>query len=622
MSDFIPSALSPASVIWQGNTAHAPDYGDSYFMPGRGVEESEAVFLQANHLAARFSALPADGLFVIGETGFGTGLNALLSARCFARHAPPGAQLRFVSTELHPLSIADLAQAHCLWPELETWSRSLRAGWPEPVPGIHPIRLDERSELLLMLGDATTLWSFCSSRVDAWFLDGFAPDRNPSMWGPALFQALAERSRPGASLATFSAAGVVRRGLETTGFQVRREPGFGGKRHRLTASMTGTWRPQRLRRGRALVAGAGLAGASTARALAQRGWQVEVIAPATLPPPAPLAAVLYATVSHHLNAANRFYLHALLRARLWLQALGFPQDASDGRLAGMVQHLFNERLATRARRALEAAAWPAALLQADGPNRILLPAAGCLNVGRWLQTLLDHPAIHPHSTRVLDFDLGTGSGVRLRTENGQSLEADHLVLCTAGATTSLPGLDWLPLRISRGQVSLLQATSASADWQQVHSHEIYLTPALGGVHSLGATFDRSRRQPVADTKDDQTNLDNLARCLPQHYQALGGDQIQLAGQYAGLRCQSPDSLPLAGPLPQREGTGWSLSPRLWLNIAHGSRGLCHTPLCADLIADRLTGLPPALDSAMEYALAPERLVQRARRREQSWPAPD
>src|SRR5699024_3708484 len=118
MSDFVLPPLETASIDWHGDTPVAGDYGDSYFMPGHGIEESGAVFIRASELEQRFRALPADGVFVIGETGFGTGLNALLAADCFERHAPAQARLHYYSAELHPLARRDLDRALSHWPAL------------------------------------------------------------------------------------------------------------------------------------------------------------------------------------------------------------------------------------------------------------------------------------------------------------------------------------------------------------------------------------------------------------------------------------------------------------------------------------------------------------------------
>lgn len=617
MMDFILPPLQPAKIDWQGDTPFAGDYDDSYFMPGRGPAESTAVFIEASELPGRFAALPDDGLFVIGETGFGTGLNALLAAECFERHAPPSAHLHYYSAELHPLTRDDLARAASHWPGLAGPAARLLDAWPPPAPGFHRIGLTDRVELTLMFGDAATLWSAAPAQVDAWFLDGFAPARNPDLWTPELLATLASRSRPGATVATFAAATAVQRGLSAAGFEVEHHAGFGGKRHRLTARLPGGWTAQRSRRGHAVVVGAGLAGCTTARALAGRGWRVQVVDPALAQQiPEPLAAVLYATASHHLNAQNRFYLAALAHAQRWLRRLGFPRDASDGRLDGVIQHLVDPRVAAKTRRALESGAWPREMLAPDGESAVRIAGAGALRPQAWCRHLLDHPNITTRAAAVASFI--RGDGIRLELASGDTIESDAIVLCTAGDTRRFDGLGWLPLRIVRGQVTFCRGTETSRRWQQAHCHTGYVTPAFQGVHCVGATFDRRRKAPVVDHADDEHNLAELERNVPALWRALGGRDIEVVGQHAGLRCQSGDWLPLVGPCPDPAANPHTVDERVWLHVAHGSKGLSHSPLCADLIADRLSGHPVATDSGVMASIAPERFIERRRRREPDW----
>jgi len=468
-----------------------------------------------------------------------------------------------------------------------------------------------------MFGEASTLWAAGPKRVDAWFLDGFAPARNPDLWHPELFATLAERSRPGATVATFTSAGAVRRGLASAGFGIERHAGFAGKRHRLSARLPGQWTPQRSMHGEALVVGAGFAGCTTARALAERGWSVRIVDPCPEGSvPAELTAVLYAAASHQLNAQNRFYLGALAHAQRWLKALGFPRDEGDGRLEGVIQHLVDPRVAEKTRRAIENRTWPRQMLAPIDANAVRFEGAGCLRVQAWSRFLLEHPGIVTVPGRVES--LAGGERVGATLVSGDTFEADAIVLCTSGDTGKLAASGWLPLRVVRGQVSFCRPTAASRAWRQTHCHAGYLTPAIEGVHCIGATFDRERQAPVVDPVDDELNLAELERNAPDLWRALGGASIELLGQHAGLRCQSSDALPLVGPLPDPQHNPHTLDDRIWLNVAHGSKGLTHTPLCADIVADRLCGHPAATDLEVMACLAPERFILRRRRRDPRW----
>jgi tRNA 5-methylaminomethyl-2-thiouridine biosynthesis bifunctional protein len=610
--------IIPARIRFEGSTPVSEHFDDSYFMHGQGLAESQAVFIEANDLAERFAALRSNDVFVIGETGFGSGLNLLLAARCFEQHAPQGARLQLVSAELHPLLPTDLARALGHWPELAPWAKPLQAGYPPPVPGYHRIPLSPGIDLTLMLGDAIELWQGWQGQVDAWFLDGFAPARNPGMWNDALYQAIGQRSRPGASLATFTAAGDVRRGLASAGFEVERVGGFAGKRHRIIARWPGRWNPAKVRSGRAIVAGAGLAGATTARALAERGWQVRLLAPCGLADAASgnLAGVLYSTPSAHLTAQNRFYQLALLHALMRLRQIGFPARTEQGRLNDVILQAEPGKAADKLGRALDSGAWPEAMLARLDTDRYRLIGAGYLSPPAWIADLLDHPSIRIEAAALSAFE--SGQGVRVRTLDERDLEAELLVLCMAEASAGLPGLGWLPLKRIRGQVSYCRATAASRRFDQAICHAGYFTPEVNGLHCVGATFDLHDPNPVLKEEDDQANFEQLKTGLPEVWAALGGEQIEIVDRRVALRCQSRDFLPLAGPLPDPSANPHRIQPGVWLNLAHGSRGLTHTPLCAELIADQVSGLPLPADPEITAALAPERFILRARRRDPDW----
>ncbi|MGB0513668.1 MAG: FAD-dependent oxidoreductase, partial [Wenzhouxiangellaceae bacterium] len=179
---------------------------------------------------------------------------------------------------------------------------------------------------------------------------------------------------------------------------------------------------------------------------------------------------------------------------------------------------------------------------------------------------------------------------------------DALVIATA---SGLRGLANLPIRRIRGQVTEVRATPASRNWRQPECHHGYLIPAVDGLHCVGATFNLRDTAEAARAADDAANLEQLRGTLPERWNALGGTAIEVVGQRVGFRCQARDYLPIAGPAE----SGPNASGRVWLNLAHGSRGITGTPLTADLLADRLSRLPAAVDSAIEKALSPERFAQ-------------
>ena len=225
-------ATSPetAELDWRdGRVPVSRHFDDPYYSLDDGLAESRHVFLAGNGLPGRFK--PG---FHIAELGFGTGLNMLAAWSAWRAAGQTGA-LSFTSFEIAPLARADMARALAAFPELADLSRSFLEHW-RPEGG--EIRL-EGLNFTLIKGDARQTLPAWQGRADAWFLDGFAPARNPELWQPGLLRAVARHTAPGGSFATYSAAGEVRRALESAGFTCERRPGFGRKRHMSAGTLRG-----------------------------------------------------------------------------------------------------------------------------------------------------------------------------------------------------------------------------------------------------------------------------------------------------------------------------------------------------------------------------------------------
>jgi tRNA 5-methylaminomethyl-2-thiouridine biosynthesis bifunctional protein len=226
-------ALSPARLAFSpGGTPVSEIYGDVYHSAAGAHAQARHVFLGGNGLPGRWRGRDN---FAILETGFGLGVNFLATWLAWRNDARRCRTLRFVSLEKHPFTAGDLSLAHAAWPEFTELSRALLARWPELAPGEHRLELDEaRVELRLVLGDAAQTLPRLDGAADAFYLDGFSPARNPDLWSPAVCRQLARLAQPGATLATWTVAGAVRRALESAGFAVEKRPGFAKKRQMLT----------------------------------------------------------------------------------------------------------------------------------------------------------------------------------------------------------------------------------------------------------------------------------------------------------------------------------------------------------------------------------------------------
>jgi tRNA 5-methylaminomethyl-2-thiouridine biosynthesis bifunctional protein len=230
----VPMLLEPAHLIRNANgTPFSEIYGDIYHSAAGGHAQARHVFLAGNGLPARWQGRKR---FVILETGFGLGLNFLATWLAWRDDPQRCQQLHFISLEKHPFQAADLALAQAAWPEFALIAEQLRQRWPELQPGVHCLEFESaRLVLTLVFGDAVDTLPRLAAAVDAFYLDGFSPARNPELWSPALCRSLARLAVNGATLATWSVAASVRQALTAARFDINKRPGFAGKRQMLVA---------------------------------------------------------------------------------------------------------------------------------------------------------------------------------------------------------------------------------------------------------------------------------------------------------------------------------------------------------------------------------------------------
>ncbi|MBZ4200546.1 MAG: tRNA (5-methylaminomethyl-2-thiouridine)(34)-methyltransferase MnmD [Methylotenera sp.] len=235
---------SHAKLSWRNGLAYSEHFQDVYYNSDNGLLESDYVFLQANRLAERWLDY-SEQSFTIAETGFGTGLNFLLAVKLWLALAPSSASLHFISAEKYPLNLHDMTTAWQQWPELQELSDVLTSHYPQALQEMTLNLFQDRVRLSLLIGDATNVYrnfrqKSANTKVDAWFLDGFSPAKNPAMWQAALLQEMALLSKPPTSFATFTSASAVRRELMAVGFNVNKQVGFAKKREMLYGHFTGT----------------------------------------------------------------------------------------------------------------------------------------------------------------------------------------------------------------------------------------------------------------------------------------------------------------------------------------------------------------------------------------------
>lgn len=664
-----------AKIQWQDDTPISTEYGDVYFSKDNGVEETRYVFLQNNHLQGRwrsnsssnsnysgnsnYSKNPAS--FTIAETGFGTGLNFLCAAQLWRQENRAYEHLHFVSVEKFPLTRQQLHDALALHPEFSWIAKPLLQHYPPLVKGTHRLYFHEhRISLTLMFGDAQTCFQSLNGVVDAWFLDGFAPSKNPDMWQPQLFTQLARLSHGQTSFSTFTAAGVVKRGLQEAGFHVNKVTGYGRKRDMLAGHFnSGQEKPTHLPHqekpwfqfhyktqphGKAAIVGAGMAGCSAARSLAHRGWQVDVyetqdtIASQGSGNP---SGVTFVKPSIHDTAQNRYYQSAYFNATRAIRNLFEHHDIAEGEhwgLNGVIRLAYSEKEAAEQEALLASGVWPADAVQPLTPpqikqeynlttacNGLLLKHGGWLNPPIYCQTLVQHPNIQVHTHRPVTNIQFTGTNETPSWQINDQHDYDAVVLACAFDCAEFELSQHFPLRSIRGQITYLPATEDSRHLAVPVNYDGYINPAHNGFHCAGATFTPKCNDSNELEEDHQWNLNQLRGVLPKLAQQLDDNQTHQGR--VGFRCQTPDYLPIVGPAPDLEkcdtdyaplGKGFLRNPfpisnslpGLFVSIGHGSRGITSTHLAAEILASYICGDPQPIDQDVLEAIHPARFLIR------------
>lgn len=584
---------SPQLIWTPGGAPRSGRFGDVYFSREDGLAESRAVFLAGCGLPEGWRGRRD---FTVGELGFGTGLNIAALLDLWRREGPEDGRLHIFSIEGYPLSRQEAAQALSAWPEVTEAVEALLAVWPSGAPGFHRLDLPAfRATLDLAVGDVARALAQWTGRADAWFLDGFAPSANPEMWSDAVLDGLQARSAPGARLATFTVAGGVRRGLAGRGFVVEKHPGHGRKRERLEARAPGVL--QEARRGRVAVIGAGIAGASAARALKTLGREVVVIEgeapgaggsgfPAGLVTPRLDAgdATIAGLHAQALERAGDLYrqVDGAVLAEGVLQLEGAPRDGRRfARVAA--QPIWPER----AMRVLDARQVGELLSEPDMSAGLMMAGAFVLHPGAVLEAWLgDVPLVRGVVGRIEP----RGAGWRLLAVDGAVLaEADQVVVAGGwGVEALLPDLGLKPVR---GQADWVQGLSPSpaVAWGG------YVAPTADGL-LFGATHDRGDTGTDVRSESTARNRETLAARLPGLGERTKGLPIR---SRAAVRATTTDRLPFAG----------EVAGGLFVLTGLGSRGLCLAPLLGEHLAAVMSGTPSPLACDLATRIDPGRAAQ-------------
>ncbi len=597
------SLITPAHIEWRNGCPCSPDYDDIYhdtdppesarrrfLAPSRLIERAGGA--AAGRATADRATADRDGAVLrVAETGFGTGMNFAATAHAL-RNAPIG-RLHYIGFEAHPIArheframAKERAAAIPLYDELARQ-------YPPLVPGWHRRELaNGRVSLSLYWGDAAEGLADLAGRFrlgfDAWFLDGFAPDRNPAMWTPELLAAIGNFSKNGTAVATSSNVDTVHRGLERAGFSMRRVDQGPHKHHGLAGDFTREAVDAPPGSPAVDVAGSGVAGASVARHLAERGCRVRVFESGEITSGASSipSAILHGRLLGDGSPDAAWRAHAFLYSADYcagrhgftrtsaLQLEGPNCDAAKiGRIAAQYggDDSFVQLLDPASARTI--AAWPI-----EG-SALYFPRGGVVNPPALCAALLDHPSIEvlPHTafetvTRVT-------------------------VLACAMETMQFPAARYLEVAAIPGQIDIVSMAAPPA--LPIVGNG-YLAPSVSshgeGRVAAGATYE------YRHWKEGRAKRENLEQ--------LAGHEYEWIASARGIRVVASDRCPIAGPLdPNGEP-----ARMIYVSTGHGSMGMTTSHFAAAIIAAQITGGMPPATRTVEAQLTPARFRERQAKR--------
>ena len=638
--------MSDSNIEWlESGEPYSKNFNDIYFSKENGLAESQYVFLDGNKLHKRFQK--AVGKFIIAEAGFGTGLNFLACWQLFEATNNPDLYLEFISTEKYPLNKTQLMKALSLWPQLNVQAKKLFDAYPENCyPGTVQIQISNQILLTLIFEDAATAFSKSTQAVDAWFLDGFAPSKNPELWSAKLFNEIARLSKKEqteiTTFSTFTAASQVRKSLIAAGFNVQKRKGFGRKREMLLGYFQDTARyfkppiapyfsipkPMTKSSSKIAIIGAGLIGCATAYELSKYGIHVdifdknpEIAAGAS----GNAIGIAHPYLSKDGNISDLFFTQGYLQLKDFIahHAQAFPhaiQSAliplKDDQKLDFYHTLLTKRNISPEIAKIEtiengktisgialnspALYYPKALS--------VSPKALCQT---WLK--LSENTTQLHRNFEIQGIIQKDKKWTLNTKNKQTLEYSHVILATGYEQNLLiQNLSSLPLIPKSGQIDIINNTGL----KNIYIDTNYFVPIENNQLLIGATFRNSGiPETLPKIEDYQKNLIGLP--IPNKLNFPLSSRVS-------TRCMTPDHLPIIGQLPdfnhfcgnykESVNKGVVLNkmpncpyyPGLYIATGFGSKGLSGALPAAQIIRALLCGHSLPVDTKIYQALHPAR----------------
>jgi len=644
----------------QENTPVSDKFDDVYFSNQDGLAETHYVFLEGNQLWERWVNYQ-EAHFVIAETGFGTGLNFFAVTtlfRAFRQKHPdsPLKRLYFISFEKYPLLLDALQQAHLAYPQFSHLAQHLQQNWLNPIQGCYRFHFDETT-LDLWFGDVAEnlpqLGDYMNGKIDAWFLDGFAPSKNPDMWNEQLYQQMFRFTKPQGTFATFTAASAVRKGLENAGFNIKKRKGFGKKREclsgqktheKLTALSTPWFHSQaaNLKEQDIAIIGGGIASLCTAISLVKRGAKITIYCETeqtALNASGNKQGAFYPQLSDDNERNIRFYIYAFAYGHQFLQWAIQQKIKFEHEFCGVALCAYNEKAKSKLNK-IAKLNLPSDLYQSlnqtELSEKVGLPlpfGGGFIPQGAWLAprqlvqhtfAFLEKQGVQIKTLQKVTALLQTEHGWQITTAENETFCHEVVVLANGHKLTEFEQTQKLPLYPVRGQVSQIPTSENLLKLKTVLCYDGYLTPAdqAKASHCIGASHVRDNATREFSLTEQQENQQKIQQNIPEEWTK----EVDTSGNLAriGVRCSVRDLTPIMGAVPHFSAQQTQYQnlfnlrrrkqpieqaenyPNLYLIGALGSRGLTSAPFLGETLASLIYGEPLPMSEDLIHNLMPNR----------------
>jgi len=651
-----PPDFQTADLEFLEKNVYSKQYDDVYFSKAGALEESRYVFLEKNNLPERFSK--AD-IFTICELGFGCGVNFLQTYKLWKKTAEKNARLFYFSCEKNPLKKDDLKNFLTNFSEIKEESDELLEKYPPMIKNWYPIPFyGGRVTLVLMFEDALQAFSNFSGKADVLYLDGFSPSKNKKMWSHELFSVLAAKSKKGTTFSTYTSAGFVKENLLKNNFSVNKTRGFAEKKEMLS----GFYEPdqneyltqnlirrnntpwynlpyslrKKLKEKKAIIIGAGFAGASVARALAERGFKITIFEkeekPAMKSSANPVGLTkpvmnIGETVMSKISLSGFHYTKYLIND---LQL----NDTAD--FSGILQLAVDEKYENRFRQIQKTSLYDEEFAYWVNSNEaskiagvplknegLYLPYVGRADMPALTAKFLEHENISfSGNQKIKEIRKETSSNWRILNESNEVIGESEIVILASGAKIrNFAQTSWLPVSPVRGQTGEFKANEKTKALKKPFVLYGFISPEKNGFHISGATYSRKNLSPQSNEEDYEELFQMASGNLP------GIEKEKDIRGWTGFRPACSDFIPIAGALPDIENfknlyhdldkgkPGENYQPAehlegLYVTSGHGSHGMVYCAIAAEVIAAQILGEPMLLSKKYIDAMNPARFLIR------------